>query len=112
VEVLGGFGEHLLEVAAAFEVDQREAERPVGDAAHHPDHVVTDAEPGGIGLDPFRDLTRDRHEQHLAEQHDLDHAFAERLVPVTERFGELLGTEGWHARDVDGGVRSSRRRAR
>ena len=102
VQVLGRLREHLLEVAAALEVDQREAERPVGDASHHRDHVVADAEPRGVRLDALRDLAGDRDEQHLAEQHDLHHALAERLVPVAERLGELLGTERRHGRHVDG----------
>ena len=101
VEVRRRLGEQLLEVPAALEVDEREPERPVGDAPDDVDHVVADAEPGGVLLDPGRDLGRDRHEQHLGEQHHLDHPRAERRIAVAQADRELVGADGLDLGDVD-----------
>jgi hypothetical protein len=66
--MIGRFGEQLLEVPAALEVDEGEAERAAGDPADDPDHVVADPEPIGVLLDARADLGRDGYEQHLGEQ--------------------------------------------
>ena len=101
VEVRGRLGEQLLEVPAALEVDEREAERSLGDPPDDVDHVVTDAEPRRVVLDAGRDLGRDRDEQHLGQQHHLDHPGTERLVAVAQADRERLGADGFDLPDVE-----------
>ena len=96
--MFGRLFEEAVEVAAALEVDERETERAVRDAARDPDHVVGNAELPGVLLDPGGDLRRQRHEEQLAEQHELHHARAECRIAEAHRFAELVGGDAREAR--------------
>ena len=112
VQVLGRAFEHLLEVATAFEVDQRETERAARDLAGHLQHLFLHPERVRVLLDTLGHFRRQRNEQQLQQQHHLHHALAERAVPAPHDLGELVGPERRelrHVQDVpahrlDGGV--------
>ena len=92
----------LVEVAAALEVDEVETERTVGDAAHDLQHVVAHAEVRAVLLDARAHRRRDRHEQHLREQHRLEHAGAERRVTPRKRFRVFPRSDRLEVREIDG----------
>ena len=105
VEVVTWSVEELVEVPAAFEVDERQTERAVGDATRNAHHVVGDAQPRCVRLDAGRDLRREWNEQELSEQHELEHACAKCGVAEAHRLAELVGADGSERLDVDGDTR-------
>ena len=65
MEVIRRPVEEVLEVSAAFEVDQREPHRSVGDLTRHAHDVVAHPEASGVALHLRGDLRRQRNQQQL-----------------------------------------------
>ena len=103
--MLGRQFEEAVEVAAAFEVDEREAQRAACHAACHAEHVVGHAELPGVLVHPSGDFRRQRNEEHRAQQHQLHHARTEGRIPEAHRFAELVGGDRCDCVDVDGDAR-------
>ena len=81
-------------VAVADEVDRRQAQRPVGELAGHPEHPVFDPQLAGVRGHVLGDVLGDRMEDQRAQHHVLHDAAAEPQLAPCQRFGEFARRQG------------------